>query len=98
VIEDSGEAIRINPEFAEAYNNRGISYLNLSQYDLAVADFNEAIELNPTIAAPYFNRGLTYRAQARKAEAIADFGKFISLTDNPQWIQMAKKEIEELTK
>jgi len=32
-----------------------------------------------------------------KAEAIADFEKFITLSDNPQWIDMARQAIEELT-
>ena len=33
----------------------------------------------------------------REAEALADFRKFISLTNNPQWIEMAKQQIEELS-
>jgi len=42
-----------------------------------------------------------FQEQGRKAEVIADFEKFISLTDNPEtwaWIEMAKQQIEELSR
>jgi regulator of sirC expression with transglutaminase-like and TPR domain len=58
---------------------------------------SKAIDLDPSIAVPYYYRGLAYGEQGRKAEAIADLGKFISLTDNTQWIALARKEIEKLT-
>ena len=46
----------------------------------------------------YYNRGLAYKSQSKKAEAITDFDKSITLTDNPQRIEMAKQHIEELSK
>ena len=61
-------------------------------------DFNEAIRLEPGYEDAYYNRGLAYKEQGKKADAIADFEKFITLTDNPQWIEMARQEIEELSK
>jgi tetratricopeptide (TPR) repeat protein len=32
------EAIRINPDYAAAYNNRGYAYALLKEYDTAIAD------------------------------------------------------------
>jgi tetratricopeptide (TPR) repeat protein len=39
------EAIRLNPQYADAYYNRGNSYFNLKKYDLAIADAQQAANL-----------------------------------------------------
>ena len=38
-IDNYSKAIKINPKFAKAYNNRGIAYIWKKKYDLAIADF-----------------------------------------------------------
>jgi tetratricopeptide (TPR) repeat protein len=40
----------LNPEYANAYYNRGIAYNDLKQYNEAIADYTKAIELNPKFA------------------------------------------------
>ena len=81
-----------------AYSNRGISYGDLGQFERSIEDFDEAIRLNPKVAEFYPYRGLAYKQIGKKDEAIADFEKFITLTDNPEWIETARQEIEELSK
>ena len=53
---DFTEAIRIKPDYDEAYTSRGLLLLqNFKQYQSAVADFDKAISLkssNPTGATP----------------------------------------------
>ncbi len=44
-LADYNQAIELNPQYAEAYNNRGMVYLNLSSYyKLALSDFNNYIQ------------------------------------------------------
>jgi tetratricopeptide (TPR) repeat protein len=43
------EAIRLKPDFAMAYNNRGNTYAALEQFDKAVADFSKALELQRVV-------------------------------------------------
>ena len=50
-------AIELNPEFAEAYNNRGLAYANKGDLALAIADYSKAIELKPDLTYAYNNRG-----------------------------------------
>lgn len=69
-IADYTEAIRLNPEFADACFNRGNAYYGKGQYDDAIADYTEAIRLNPKFAEAYYNRGNAYEAKAE-----ADFTK-----------------------
>lgn len=68
------------------------------RYDDAIEECSKAIELDPNLATVYFNRGFAYRELGNRAEAIADFEKFITLTDNPEWIEMVGRQIEELSK
>ena len=96
-IEDYDKAIRLNPQFAEAYHNRGTTYRDLGQYNRAIEDYDETIRLNPNDAEAYFNRGNAYKLQGKKVEAIANFEKFITLTNNPLWIEKARREIKGLS-
>ena len=97
-IADYSKAIELDPDYAVAYNDRGIAYRHKGEYDKAIADYTKAIGLDPQWPHAYKNRAGAYKEQGKKAEAIADLKKFITLTDNPQWIQMARQQIEELSK
>jgi serine protease Do len=44
-IADYTQAIEIDPNFASAYNKRGFAYLNLKEYQKAIADYEKAAQL-----------------------------------------------------
>jgi tetratricopeptide (TPR) repeat protein len=96
-IQDYDEAIRLNPQDAWTYYDRGNAYYDLGQLERAIQDYDEAIRLNPEYAEAYYNRGVAYKEQGKNAEALADFEKFVSMTNNPQWIEMTRREIEKLS-
>ena len=73
------EAIKRNPKFVKAYNNRGIVYVGRQQYDLAIADFNKAIELDPKNGKVYNNRAIAYWHKGEVARARQDIQKAQSL-------------------
>ena len=56
-VEDYNEAMRLKPDDAYAYCNRGSAYANLNQYQRAIEDYNEVIRLKPDYADAYFLRG-----------------------------------------
>ena len=46
-LDDFSAAVAQDPQFAEAYLYRGISYLSLSNFTTALKDFDKATELSP---------------------------------------------------
>jgi tetratricopeptide (TPR) repeat protein len=72
-------SIRLKPDDFEAYNNRGLTYSYLFQYQLALKDYNEAIRLKPDYAEAYNNRGVVYAYLGRYQNAQADYDKAIRL-------------------
>jgi regulator of sirC expression with transglutaminase-like and TPR domain len=77
------QAIDINPQYADAYFNRGTIFETKGAYDLAIADFTQVIQTKPQDADAYLNRGLAYRAKEEIDNAIADYSKAIDL--NPRY-------------
>ena len=55
-IAQCDEAIRLNPEDINAYNNRGNAKFRLGQYKEAIADYDMALRINPKDANAYNNR------------------------------------------
>lgn len=78
-IDNYTKAIKIKPDYAEAYNNRGNAYSQLRQYDKAINDYAKAIELKPDFADAYYDRGTAYNNKGSFDEAITDFTKTIAL-------------------
>ncbi len=56
-LKDYTEAIRLKPDLAEAYNNRGVARAAKGDPDGALKDCTEAIRLKPDYAGAYNNRG-----------------------------------------
>jgi tetratricopeptide (TPR) repeat protein len=73
------EAIRLNPNATDFYNNRGICYFALGQPQSAVEDYNKAVTLNPKYADAYYNRGVAYVKLGRNQSAFDDFSEAIRL-------------------
>jgi len=78
-IEYLNEAIKLKPDFAEAYNIRGNIYNRLGQYQRAIEDLNESIRLKPDFAMTYNNRGANYNNFGQYPRAIEDFNEAIRL-------------------
>ena len=73
------QAIRLNPDFAEAYNNRGAAKDALRRYDDAITDFDQAIRLKPDYAKAYSNRGAAKDALKQYEDAVTDYDEAIRL-------------------
>ena len=92
-IKDFDEAIRLEPQNAVAYFNRGTAYLYQGIEDLAsekfehaieafievVADYDEAIRLDPEYADAYGSRGVAFVYLEKYERAIEDYTEAIRI-------------------
>ena len=96
-IEAFTSVIALDPNFSEAYGNRGNVYADKGQYDRAIEDYNKAIGLKwnfstdydyslkftkNLLAIAYVNRGSAYGEKGHYDRAIEDFNKAISINPN----------------
>ena len=72
-------AIRLQPNYAEVYNNRGNIKSRSDLRDAALDDYDEAIRLNPNFAEAYSNRGSTKFRLGKHAAVLADLNAAIHL-------------------
>jgi tetratricopeptide (TPR) repeat protein/tRNA A-37 threonylcarbamoyl transferase component Bud32 len=66
------EAVRLNPECAEAYHRRAGCIYNAGKVKESLPDFDMAARLDPKNAETFKNRGLAYLRLLRIDEAMAD--------------------------
>jgi tetratricopeptide (TPR) repeat protein len=78
-MEDYSEAIRVDPQNAALYCNRGYLRGEQNEFDNAIADFTEAIRLDPRDPIAYLHRGHAWSEQHRYDNAVADFTETIRL-------------------
>ncbi|TAG97690.1 MAG: tetratricopeptide repeat protein [Oscillatoriales cyanobacterium] len=101
-IADYTAAIRLNPNYAEAYNKRGIIHArNLKDYPAAKADFDRAIAINPNYGDAYYNRARVREFLEDKPGAIGDYQKAAELyqkSGNTNDYQDAIKHLQILQK
>ena len=78
-VDDFNAALRLSPEEAMIYNNRGNVLLELRHYDEAAKDFSQAIALIPNYGQAFNNRGNARFLLGDHAGAIADYTKAVAL-------------------
>jgi tetratricopeptide (TPR) repeat protein len=78
---DYDEAIRLDPNFFQAYFNRGINHRELGRIPEAIRDFSEALRLNPKFAPAYVDRAAIYLHQNNAGAAYADWLKVLENID-----------------
>jgi tetratricopeptide (TPR) repeat protein len=76
------QAIRLDPNYARAYNNKGDILYDLKRYEEALATYEQAIRLDPNYARAYNNKGVVFRHLKRYEEALATYEQAIRLDPN----------------
>ena len=71
-IADYSRGVEINPQDADAYNNRGSAWQAANKASQALADYSRAIELDPDNFLYYFNRGGLHSKLGQLPQALAD--------------------------
>ena len=72
----------LDPQFAAAYNARGLAKGRLGRYEDAINDCHEAIRIDPNNAKAYVTRGIAKDLLGRHDDAINDCDEAIRLDPN----------------
>ena len=78
-IRDLNEAINVKPDYAPAFNLRGMVYAALGETRRSIQDFDQAIALDRNLAEAYLNRGELYQGSHHYDRALADYDEAIRL-------------------
>jgi len=81
-VEDYSKAIELDPDYADAYVQRGFSNMFLREDEKAEADYERAIQLMPDSPFPYESRGTAYLLRRKNQKAIDDLTRAIELDPN----------------
>lgn len=73
------ELSEVKLNVALCYYNRGVSYLNLKQFENAKSDFSSCINLGGMVVGAYHNRGIVNLKLKRAKDACNDFNKAVDL-------------------
>ena len=86
------DVIRLDPDKAFGYTNRGAILDLMGEHDRAIADFNTAIRMDPAYPLNYVNRAGALLAKGNRAAALTDTRKALTMAPNfPPALDMMKK-------
>ena len=91
-IQDFDKAIRLDPQTALDYNNRGAAYVSLGQYQRAIQDLDEAIRLDSQLAIANANRAISYTLLGKDEEAEKDVARAVDLGFDREVLENATRE------
>jgi tetratricopeptide (TPR) repeat protein len=73
------EALRINPQYLEAFNNKGEAFLGMGKSDEAIAIFTEVLKAGEKPHEMYNNLGLAYAQKGEIGAAIENYNEALML-------------------
>ena len=73
------EAIRIDPDYADAHFNKGLALSALGQKEEAIKCYDEAIRIDPDDASVYYNKGLALSDLGQNEKAIKCYSEAIRI-------------------
>jgi len=78
-IEKFTQALQVNPEFVEAYYQRGLAYYDLGAIPQAVFDYDQVLQRDFDNVEAYYSRGLARLALKNLPGALKDVNKVIEI-------------------
>jgi tetratricopeptide (TPR) repeat protein len=78
-IESYDKAIELNPDYSEAWSNKGVTLSALGRYGESIQSYNKAIELKSDYYDAFYNKGVALDNLCRYKEAIQSYDKATEL-------------------
>lgn len=78
-IASLSRAVRLRPDYAEAYSNLGAAYHDTGNYEAAVANYSSATRCDPGMFEAYYNLGNALAECGRPEEAVASYAQAVRI-------------------
>src|SRR5512136_1841452 len=78
-LSSCNKALSIKPDYADAWNGRGVALAELKQPAEALDSYDKALTFRPDYADAWINRGWALVDLGRDAEAVASFDKGLAI-------------------
>ncbi len=94
---DFNQAIKVKPDFAEAYNYLGVYLTQMQEFDEAFEAFDSVLELQPEHQYAYMNRGIALSYAGADTLALADLEAFVAFEPSEPyrniWLYLVERRI-----
>ncbi|MCL1050954.1 lipoprotein NlpI [Shewanella abyssi] len=95
---DFHQALKLQPDLADAYNFLGIYYTQENEFESAYEAFDAVLELSPEYDYAYLNRGISLYYGERSELAVADMAAFYNKDTSDGyrvlWLYLAEREVD----
>lgn len=81
-IEYYKKAVKIDPNFAFAYDNMGICYRRLEEYDLAIDAYEKSLKIDPNGLMPLQNIAVAYSYKKDYKKAVETYERLAKIEPN----------------
>jgi tetratricopeptide (TPR) repeat protein len=90
------KAIEINPQFSEAWYNKGVVLDELGRFEEALEAYEKAIKINPQFSEAWNNRACVYSLMKNKDQAIFNLKHAIELDSSYKEMAKNNEDFKEL--
>ena len=88
------DIIARDPDYANAYFDMGMIYLEIDSLSMAYSSFDIAIKTDPIFVKAYFWRGVAAEAQGNLAAALGDYKQAYGMAPQYEAAKEAKERLE----
>src|SRR5207253_2526687 len=78
-VSEFRQALRINPQYAQAHYNLGNALDDQGRPEAAAAEYREALRINPGLAQAHYNLGVALKRLGNVDEAIEEYHEALRL-------------------
>lgn len=79
------KAVKIDPNFAFAYDNMGVCYRKINEYDKAIEAYENSLKIDPNGTMPLQNIAIAYQYKKQYGNAIKAYERLAQIVpDNPE--------------
>jgi tetratricopeptide (TPR) repeat protein len=80
------QAIALDPNYCQAWNNKANALCGLQRYAEALAAYDRAVALRPDYHQAWFNRGLLLTEMMAYGNALESYDRAIALEPDPRYL------------